>query len=135
MRKCIILFLITGIVWAQTGLDKLVYKDGRELFGEYLSIKKQKIIYFKRQGLFEVQKIHINIIESLKLKDGRIFISDGNLKLTTEEKAIYNKKDRINNFFTILITTSVIVVAGFAIFNPFEGLGQSPGPIFTPPDA
>ena len=32
----------------------------------------------------------------------------------------------------------VIVVAGFAIFlltNPFEGLGQSPGPIFTPPDA
>ena len=40
MRKCIILFLITGIVWAQTGLDKLVYKDGRELFGEYLSIKK-----------------------------------------------------------------------------------------------
>ena len=93
MRNCIILFLITGIVWAQTSLDKLVYKDGR------------------------------------------IFISDGNLKLTTEEKAIYNKKDRINNFFTILITTSVIVVAGFTIFNPFEGLGQLPGPIFTPPDA
>ena len=93
MRKCIILFLITGIVWAQTDFDKLDYKDGR------------------------------------------IFISDGNLKLTIEEKAIYNKKDRINNFFTILITTSVIVVAGFAIFNPFEGLGQSPGPIFTPPDA
>ena len=120
---------------AQAGLDKLVLKNGTEYLGEYLSIKKQKIIYFKRQGLFEVQKIHINIIESLKLKDGRIFISDGNLKLTTEEKAIYNKKDRINNFFTILITTSVIVVAGFAIFNPFEGLGQSTGPIFTPPDA
>ncbi len=135
MRKCIILFLITGMLCAQAGLDKLVLKNGTEYLGEYLSIKKQKIIYFKRQGLFEVQKIHINIIESLKLKDGRIFISDGNLKLTTEEKAIYNKKDRINNFFTILITTSVIVVAGFAIFNPFEGLGQSTGPIFTPPDA
>ena len=135
MRKCIILFLITGMLCAQAGLDKLVLKNGTEYLGEYLSIKKQKIIYFKRQGLFEVQKIHINIIESLKLKDGRIFISDGNLKLTTEEKAIYNKKDRINIFFTILITTSVIVVAGFAIFNPFEGLGQSTGPIFTPPDA
>ena len=41
MRKCIILFLIKGILWAQTDFDKLVYKDGRELFGDYLSIKKK----------------------------------------------------------------------------------------------
>ena len=98
MRKCIILFLITGILWAQTAFDKLVYKDGRKIFGEYLK-QKRKIIYFKREGPFQVQKIHINIIESLKLKDGIIIINDGkvmginsseNIELATEIKAVYD---------------------------------------------
>ena len=98
MRKCIILFLITGIVWAQTDFDRLVYKDGRKIFGEYLK-QKRKIIYFKREGPFQVQKIHINIIESLKLKDGIIIINDGkvmginsseNIELATEIKAVYD---------------------------------------------
>ena len=40
MRKCIILFLITGIIWAQTSLDKLVLKDGAKYLG--LFSKKDK---------------------------------------------------------------------------------------------
>ena len=32
MRKCIILFLITGIIWAQTDFDKLVLKNGLEFY-------------------------------------------------------------------------------------------------------
>ena len=131
MRKCIILFLITGIVWAQTGLDKLVYKDGRELFGEYLSIKKQKIIYFKRQGLFEVQKIHINIIESLKLKDGIIIINDGkvmginsskNIELATEIKAVYDAEKDAKKWLAYP-PLGLISAAGLATTTFFIGEG------------
>ena len=43
-----------------------VYKDGKKLLGDYLR-QKRKIIYFKQKGASEVRKIHINIIQSLKL--------------------------------------------------------------------
>ena len=35
MRRYIVLLLITGTVWAQTDLDKLVLKNGTEYLGEY----------------------------------------------------------------------------------------------------
>ena len=46
MRKYIVLLLDAGTVWVQTGLDKLVLKNGTEYLGEYLKIEKD-IIYFK----------------------------------------------------------------------------------------
>ena len=41
MRKYIVLILITGTIWAQTNLDKLVYKDGKKLLGDYLRQKRK----------------------------------------------------------------------------------------------
>ena len=41
MRRYIILFLITGIVWAQTEFDKLVLKDGTIYLGEYSKTEKE----------------------------------------------------------------------------------------------
>ena len=51
MRKCIILFLITGIVWAQAGLDKLVLKDGQKYLGKCSDID-DKTVYFKPESAF-----------------------------------------------------------------------------------
>ena len=130
MRKCIILFLITGIVWAQTAFDKLVYKDGRKIFGEYLK-QKRKIIYFKREGPFQVQKIHINIIESLKLKDGIIIINDGkvmginsskNIELATEIKAVYDAEKDAKKWLAYP-PLGLISAAGLATTTFFIGEG------------
>ena len=130
MRKCIILFLITGIVWAQTDFDKLVYKDGRKIFGEYLK-QKRKIIYFKREGPFQVQKIHINIIESLKLKDGIIIINDGkimginsneNIELATEIKAVYDAEKDAKKWLAYP-PLGLISAAGLATTTFFIGEG------------
>ena len=130
MRKCIILFLITGILWAQTDFDKLVYKDGRKIFGEYLK-QKRKIIYFKREGPFQVQKIHINIIESLKLKDGIIIINDGkvmginsseNIELATEMKAVYDAEKDAKKWLAYP-PLGLISAAGLATTTFFIGEG------------
>ena len=37
MCRYIVLFLIIGSVWAKTGLDKLVLKDGPKYIGKYLN--------------------------------------------------------------------------------------------------
>tara|TARA_B100000530_G_C15746074_1_gene403650 strand:+ start:25 stop:702 length:678 start_codon:yes stop_codon:yes gene_type:complete len=130
VRKCIILFLITGILWAQTAFDKLVYKDGRKIFGEYLK-QKRKIIYFKREGPFQVQKIHINIIESLKLKDGIIIINDGkvmginsskNIELATEIKAVYDAEKDAKKWLGYP-PLGLISAAGLATTTFFIGEG------------
>ena len=44
MRRCIVLLLIIGTAWAQTGLDKIVLKDGTEYLGKYLSENGSTII-------------------------------------------------------------------------------------------
>ena len=46
MRRFIVLLLITGTVWAQTGLDKLVLKDGTEFLGECAGVT-ENVVYFK----------------------------------------------------------------------------------------
>ncbi|MAI86613.1 MAG: hypothetical protein CMF99_05560 [Candidatus Marinimicrobia bacterium] len=43
--------------------------------------------------------------------------------------------DFLSKYFAGLLTCSVIAVAMIYIINPLEGLGQSPRPIVTPPDA
>ena len=47
MRKYIVLLLITGTVWSQTDLDKLVLKDGTEYFGKYLKVQRG-MVYFNQ---------------------------------------------------------------------------------------
>jgi len=47
MRKYIVLLLITSTVWAQTGFDKLILKDGTEYLGKYLRTEK-RLVYFNQ---------------------------------------------------------------------------------------
>ena len=47
MRRFLVLLLITGTAWAQTGLDKIVLKDGTEYLGKYLRIEK-RLVYFNQ---------------------------------------------------------------------------------------
>ena len=55
MRRYIVLLLITGTVWAQTGLDKLVLKDGTYYQGEYVNTGN-KITYFEPQEVLDAKK-------------------------------------------------------------------------------
>ena len=100
MRKCIILFLITGILWAQTDFDKLVLKDGTEYLGEYSRIE-ERVVYFKQKEGLAFQPVFMKLVSILELKDGRVLIDEGLLtkqttlnseqyeKLTNEEKAVF----------------------------------------------
>ena len=76
MRKCIILFLITGIVWAQTGFDKLITKAGTKYLGEYSKVE-DKEVYFKPNNALEFQAVPLELIETLKLKNGTVLIQSG----------------------------------------------------------
>ena len=55
MRIYIVLLLITGTVWAQTGLDKLVLKDGTYYQGKYVK-PENKITYFEPQAVLDAKK-------------------------------------------------------------------------------
>ena len=113
MRKCIILFLIKGIIWAQINFDKLVLKNGLEYLGKYSRIEG-KVVYFKPKAISTEQTFKLYLIETLQLKSGEILIDYGqpnflpNLlpkysfkrftkltsyeyeKLTIEEKVLYD---------------------------------------------
>jgi len=90
MRRYIVLLLITGTVWAQTGLDKLVLKDGTEYFGEYSS-SKGRIVYFKPQSAFASQPVPFGLIKTLQLKDETILIHNGEKKLKIRAPRGYEK--------------------------------------------
>ena len=83
MRRYIVLLLITGTVWAQTGLDKLVLKNGTEYLGEYsrkdfklyiynLDDIDQEIIYFKPLEASAFQPVTVDAIKVLQLRDGTL---------------------------------------------------------------
>ena len=55
MRRYIVLLLITGTVWAQTGLDKLVLKNGTYYQGKYIKTEN-KITYFEPQAVLDAKK-------------------------------------------------------------------------------
>ena len=103
MRRYIVLLLITGTVWAQTGLDKLLLKDGTEYLGVF-SKKDKKIVHFKPQGAFAFQPVPVTLIQSLLLEDGTFVINLKNKynrissaeyeKLSEEEKDVYNENRR-----------------------------------------
>ena len=72
MRRCIVLLLIIGTAWAQTGLDKIVLKDGTEYLGKYFRTEK-RLVYFnqhksKNERLARI--ISIQDVSTLQLMDG-----------------------------------------------------------------
>ena len=106
MRRYIVLLLITGTVWAQTGLDKLVLKNGTEYLGEYSKTDfklyryypddiEQEIIYFKPLEAFAFQPVPVDVIKVLLLKDGTLLYN-------TEEK-MYSEKKYLWTFVITLI--------------------------------
>ena len=130
MRRYIVLLLITGIVWAQTDLDKLVLKDGTTYFGEYSKIEG-KIVFFKPQNAFTFQPISIKQIQTLKSKNGYFIIVRGHAnkiplafeeyqKLSTKEKALHDAKLINLGHWGLYGTLSGITVAGF-LFGGVQG--------------
>ena len=107
MSKHLTLLLFIGLAWGQDNLkkesdfDKLVSKVGTIFLGEYSRIEGS-VAYFKPTKASAFQGVPINQIQSLKLKDGKVIIENGNVKSlmkitkyeksSTKEKAIYDAK-------------------------------------------
>ena len=151
MRRYIVLLLITGIVWAQADLDKLVLKDGTTYFGEYSKIEEE-IVYFKPQNAFGFQPISIKQVERLELKDGRVAVLDSKVKsltteeyfelskntlaleeyqkLSTEEKGIYDAKSKNLGKWYLFGPMSTILLEGCVVLNMGLNGFSTPSPIF-----
>ena len=128
MRRYIVLLVITGTVWAQTGLDKLVLKNGTEYLGEYSRTEKN-IIYFKPQDALSTQPVSVKLIQELKLKDGTILTNDilgfrAYAKLTTEEKAVYDAAKNARRW--VLYLPSSILTVSFTMAQVEKIKGRSP---------
>ena len=110
MRRYIILFLITGIVWAQTEFDKLVLKDGTIYLGEY-SKTEEEIVYFKPRNAFALQPVPVSLIIRLKLKDGDYIIG-------------ISRRERSKN--NILLCTFVIIFSNIIIIYANKDKDHTP---------
>ena len=107
MAKHLALLLFIGLAWGQntteieSNFDRMVSKGGTIYLGEFSRIEKNTI-YFKPTKASAFQGVPINQVQSLKLKDGKVIIKNGNVlslikdinyeKLSLEEKAIYDAK-------------------------------------------
>ena len=107
MTKHLTLLLFIGLAWGhhtteiESNFDRMVSKGGTIYLGEFSRIEKNTI-YFKPTKASAFQGVPINQVQSLKLKDGKVIIKNGNLlslikvinyeKLSLEEKAIYDAK-------------------------------------------
>ena len=107
MTKHLTLLLFIGLAWGQnateieSNFDRMVSKGGTIYLGEFSRIEKNTI-YFKPTKASAFQGVPINQVQSLKLKDGKVIIKNGNVlslikvlnyeKLSSEEKAIYDAK-------------------------------------------
>ena len=123
MRRYIVLLLITGTVWAQTGLDKLVLDDRTEFLGEYSGVK-ENLVYFKPAKALAFQGVPINRIRSLQLRDGKTIIEDEYIKIRTildykhlsiKDKAIYDAKKDARKW--ILFTPTAVLTLGVSSFH------------------
>ena len=101
------ILLFIGLAWGQntteieSNFDRMVSKGGTIYLGEFSRIEKNTI-YFKPTKASAFQGVPINQVQSLKLKDGKVIIKNGNVlslikvinyeKLSLEEKAIYDAK-------------------------------------------
>ena len=78
------IFLFIGLAWGQNNLkkesdfDRLVSKGGTVFLGEFSRIEKS-VVYFKPTKALAFQGVPINQIQSLKLKDGKVIIKNGNV--------------------------------------------------------
>ena len=122
MRRYIVLLLITGTVWAQTGLDKLVLDDGTETLGVYSKVK-ENLVYFKPTRALAFQGVPINRIRSLQLIDGKTIIEDDYIKIRTildykhlsiKDKAIYDAKKDARKW--ILFTPTAVLTLAVSSF-------------------
>ena len=121
MRRYIVLLLITGIVWAQTDLDKLVLKDGTTYFGELVSYSTKTVIFVS--GGVQYSR-PISTVENLVLEDGTVLIREGKQfgkfrltfeeyqKLRVKEKAIYDAKSKHLNHWYLYGSISTIIFSG-----------------------
>ena len=131
MRRYIVLLLITGIVWAQTGFDKLISKDGTKYLGEYSKVE-DKEVYFKPNNALEFQAVPLELIETLKLKNGTVLIQSGRInentlslkkfsneyeKLTIEEKAVYDAKRDTEKWLAVLGFVVITAILGIVILG------------------
>ena len=121
MRRYIVLLLITRTVWAQTGLDKLVLKNGTEYLGEYsrkdfklyiynLDDIDQEIIYFKPLEASAFQPVTVDAIKVLQLRDGTL--------LYNTERKITEKK---------LFWTFVIALFGIFLYSSYSNSSSGSG--------
>ena len=85
MRRYIVFLLLAGTVWAQTGLDNLVLKDGTYYQREYINTDSQ-ITYFEPQEVLDAKKDAKHWI-AYPLLAGLTFVSSiyGTLIITREE--------------------------------------------------
>ena len=84
MRRYIVLLLITGTVWAQTGLDTLVLKNGTKYEGDFLRTeskydKYKPMVYFGPKNEESLRIVPVLGVERLQLKDGILVINDGKI--------------------------------------------------------
>mgnify|MGYP001295330897 CR=1 FL=1 len=144
MSKCIILIIITKIVWAQTNFDseeniskdipanfdKLILKNGIEYIGEYSKTDfklysynpddtAKEIIYFKPLDTFAFQPVAVHMIKVLQLKDGTLLYNN-------ERKITYTEKK--------LLWTFVITLAGIYCYSRYSDFssGMFDDPIWLP---
>ena len=123
MRRYIVLLLITGTAWAQTGLDKLVLKNGTEYLGKYsrkdfklytynLDDIDQEIIYFKPLEAFAFQPVTVDAIKVLQLRDGTL---------------LYNTERKIMNSEKKLLWTFVIALFGIFLYGSYSNSSSGSG--------
>ena len=113
MRRCLALLLIIGTAWAQTGLDKIVLKDGTEYLGKYLRTEK-RLVYFnqhksKNERLARI--ISIQDVNTLQLIDG------GSIDFQFHEKN-YPKQYKNSKF--IILSCALPLIVGFIILYSME---------------
>ena len=139
--------LLIGFTWGQrydpqTSFDKLITKAGTKYLGEYSKVE-DKIVYFKPNNALEFQSVPLELIETLKLKDGAVLIQSGRInkstlsfknfskeyeKLTIEEKAVYDRKKW---FILLAITTifGILIISGLSFGTDSGGGGWVAGDI------
>ena len=139
MRRFIVLLLITGTVWAQIGLDKLVLEDGTEFLGECAGVT-ENVVYFKSTGELAYQVISISRIQSLQLKNGKtiIRVRDNYIKkwtildnkpLSIKDKATYDAKKDARKWI-LFPPTAVFTLAAWS-GSYFINTGHHPAESFT----
>ena len=118
MRKYIVLFLISGIVWAQTDYDKLVLKNGKEYLGEYVKTEKEKVYFNSHEEYVFPLVRHKRKVQTLQLKDGTFVINNPpRSEWTIKEKAIYDAKKDARRW--LIYPSFAILLTGVSIHSYF----------------